>query len=96
MEALKKKEVTNLISLLESYEILQFMFDPYRLDLERAATDVLCSCFLSNCSLFVCCVFTKEPWQRQFSVTCRETDIKILLILILIIPTWNIWNKAAM
>ncbi len=65
-------------------------------NLERAETDVLCSCFLPNCSSFICCVFTEEPWQRQFTVTCRETDIKILLILFLIIPTWNIWNKTAM
>lgn len=65
-------------------------------DLERAETDVLCSCFVSNCSSFICCVFTEEPWQRQFTVTCRETDIKFLLILFLIIPTWNIWNKTAM
>lgn len=52
--------------------------------------------FASNCSLFICGVFTEEPWQRPFSVTCRETGIKTLLILILIIPTWNIWNKTAM
>lgn len=46
--------------------------------------------------IVLCCVLTEEPWQRQFSVTCRETDIKILLILFLIIPTRNIWIKAAM
>lgn len=51
--------------------------------------------FASNCSLFICGVFTEEPWQRPFSVTCRETGIKMLLILILIIPTWNIWNNTA-
>lgn len=62
---------------------------------QRAETDALCSCFLSNCSSMICCYFTEEPWQRQFAVTCRETDIKFLLILFLIIPTWNIWNKTA-
>lgn len=65
-------------------------------DLGRVATDALCCCFASNCSLFICGVFTEEPWQRQFSVTCRETSIKTLLLLILIIPTRNIWNKTAM
>lgn len=80
----------------ESYESLKCIWEPCWFDLGRVATDVLCCCFASNCSLFICGVSTEEPWQRQFSVTCRETGIKTLLILILIIPTWNIWNKTAM
>lgn len=80
----------------KSYESLKCILEPCWFDLGRVATDVLCCCFASNCSLFICGVFTEEPWRRQFSVTCRETGIKTLLILILIIPTWNIWNKTAM
>lgn len=74
----------------------EVMLEPCWCDLGRVATDALCCCFASNCSLFICGVFTEEPWQRQFSVTCRETSIKTLLLLILIIPTRNIWNKTAM
>lgn len=82
----KSFPILDMSNVSYSYEVLKLMFNPVGSHAVWWSWESLTRCF----------ILTEEPWRRQFTVTCRETDIKFLLILFLIIPTWNICNKTAM